>query len=192
MTDKDIVALLNARNEKALEAIDLQFGNQLRGIIRGIVRDEEDASECLNDVYLKVWNAIPPARPDNLKAFLNTVARNTALDRYDTKHRKSDIPRASLVSADDGNAAELAGPERTDEAVEQKLKEERIRALLIGYTRKLPPGDQKICIARFFYNAKLREIARQYDMPVGTVKSALSRIKKGMAELLHKEGIDDD
>ena len=176
MTDKDIVALLNARNEKALEAIDLQFGNQLRGIIRGIVRDEEDASECLNDVYLKVWNSIPPARPDNLKAFLNTVARNTALDRYDAKHRKSDIPRASLVSADDGNAAELLSKVNVDG----------------GLIRKLPPGDQKICIARFFYNAKLREIARQYDMPVGTVKSALSRIKKGMAELLHKEGIDDD
>ena len=192
MTDKDIVALLNARDEKALEAIDLQFGNQLRGIIRGIVRDEEDASECLNDVYLKVWNAIPPAQPDNLKAFLSTVARNTALDRYDAKHRKSDIPRAALVSADDGNTAEVAGPERTDEAVEQKLKEERIRELLIRYTRELPPGDQKICIARFYYNAKLREIARQYDMPVGTVKSALSRIKKGMAELLRKEGIDDD
>ena len=82
MKDAEIIELLNKRDENALKAIDVQFGSRLKSIIRDIVKDEEDALECLNDVYLKVWNSIPPTKPDNLEAYLKVISRNVALDRY--------------------------------------------------------------------------------------------------------------
>ncbi len=207
LSDGEIVVLLEARNEHALELIDRQYGSQLKGIIRGIVKDEGVTDECLNDVYLRIWNAIPPAKPADLGSYLRTAAHNIAIDRYDTLHRKSDIPKTALVAIDSDQGVDPEAPERVDETVEQMAESERIRALLIEYTKTsaasdvykrqllieytktLPLADRKICIARFYYNAKHREIAARLGIPLGTVKSALHRIKKGMAAFLRREGI---
>lgn len=47
-----------------------------------IVGDRRDAEECVNDAYLGIWNAIPPARPDPLRAYLVKVVRNLSLKAY--------------------------------------------------------------------------------------------------------------
>ncbi|MBO4327529.1 MAG: RNA polymerase sigma factor [Clostridia bacterium] len=189
MSDGEIVELLEARDEHALELIDRQYGSKLKGIIRGIVKDEGETDECLNDVYLRIWNAIPPAKPADLGSYLCTAARNTAIDRYETQHRKRDIPESALVAIDGDRGVDPEAPGRVDETVEQAAESERIRALMIEYTKTLPLADRRICIARFYYGAKHREIAARLGIPVGTVKSALHRIKKGMAAFLKKEGI---
>ena len=51
-------------------------------ITRRIIIDEEDAKECVNDVWLKVWNSIPPGKPKHLAGYLAKIARNLALDKY--------------------------------------------------------------------------------------------------------------
>lgn len=192
LKDTEIIELLLQRDEEALKEIDLRFGSRLKCIIRNIIKDEEDVLECLNDVYMKVWDSIPPTKPDNLEAYLRVISRNVALDRYKTKSRKSDIPRQVLFSIDDDNFPEQAGPELTDETVEKTLKEEKIHDLLIAYTRAMPPNDQRLFVARYFYDMKIRTIANHTGMPVGTVKSALHRIKTGILAYLKKEGIEND
>ena len=47
-----------------------------------LIIDEEDAKECVNDVWLKVWNSIPPGKPKHLAGYLAKIARNLALDKY--------------------------------------------------------------------------------------------------------------
>lgn len=192
MKDTEIIEMLKERNEEAINVIELQFGTRLKNIIRNIVKDEEDVSECLNDVYMKVWNSIPPTEPENLEAYLSTAAKNTAINRYNSKNRKTNIPEQMIISADDDNFIEPAAPERTDETVENMLREEKIRALMIAYVRGLPQDDQKIFVARFYYNTKIRIIAKKVGCPVGTVKSALNRMKKGVTKYLRKEGIEDE
>ena len=192
MKDAEIIELLNKRDENALNAIDVQFGSRLKSIIRDIVKDEEDALECLNDVYLKVWNSIPPTKPDNLEAYLKVISRNVALDRYKSRSRKSDFPKQALLSIDDDNYPEQAGPELTEETVEKTLKKERIHNMLITYARALPPSDQRLFVARYFYDMKIKTIANHTGLPVGTVKSALHRIKTGITAYLKKEGIEND
>ena len=146
----------------------------------------------VNDVYLKVWNSIPPTKPDNLEAYLKVISRNVALDRYKSRSRKSDFPKQALLSIDDDNYPEQAGPELTEETVEKTLKKERIHNMLITYARALPPSDQRLFVARYFYDMKIKTIANHTGLPVGTVKSALHRIKTGITAYLKKEGIEND
>ena len=35
-----------------------------------IVPDSRDVEECVSDTWLRVWNSIPPDRPDSLKAYV--------------------------------------------------------------------------------------------------------------------------
>lgn len=88
MEDKDIVALYFARDERAITESDRAHGAVCRSVAAGILRDPRDAEECVNDTWLKAWNAIPPHRPSSLRAFLCRITRNLSLSRYRMNHRE--------------------------------------------------------------------------------------------------------
>lgn len=82
MEDKKIVELYWNRIEAAISETAKKFGNYLYIISYNILRSAEDSEECLNDIYMKAWNTIPPQRPTKLKAFLSKITRNLSLDTY--------------------------------------------------------------------------------------------------------------
>ena len=79
MEDRKIVDLLFARSERGLDELERKYGRRLHALAMNILADRRDAEECLNDVRLAVWNAIPPERPERLTPWLSRVTRNTAL-----------------------------------------------------------------------------------------------------------------
>ena len=59
MTDDKIVDLFFERSEKAIEETDKAYGRYFHYIAFGVLKDDEDAKEVVNDTYLKAWNCIP-------------------------------------------------------------------------------------------------------------------------------------
>lgn len=81
MDDKSILQLLFDRTEAVFEALAQRFGHRLTQTARNILDSNEDAEECVNDTYLAIWNAIPPAKPDPLAPYVYRTGKNIALDR---------------------------------------------------------------------------------------------------------------
>lgn len=82
MEDSEIISLFFARSEQAVAELDRQYGAAVKKTASNILPDRLDAEECVNDTYLRVWNSIPPQRPNPLVSFVCKIARNLALDRY--------------------------------------------------------------------------------------------------------------
>ena len=61
MTDSEIIRLFLARDEQAIAETTAKYGKYCMTIAKDILDSEQDAEECVSDVYLKVWNSIPPA-----------------------------------------------------------------------------------------------------------------------------------
>ena len=83
--DAEIVALFWSRDDEAIPTAQAQYGQRLLRLAQQLLRSPQDAEECLNDTWLRAWNAIPPERPGNLFAYLARVCRNLALDRLDRR-----------------------------------------------------------------------------------------------------------
>ena len=82
MDDDAIIELFFARSEQALRELDGKYGKVCHSLSYNILHSRQDAEECVNDAYLGTWNAIPPARPNPLLAFLCRIVRNLSLMRY--------------------------------------------------------------------------------------------------------------
>ena len=95
--DQQIVRLFFQRSEKAITYTRQKYGSLCISVARRILSDPRDAEECVNDTYLHAWNAIPPEKPDSLKAFLARITRNLALDRYD--YNTADQRNTALTEA---------------------------------------------------------------------------------------------
>ena len=70
MDDEKIITLYNRRDENAIRETSEKYGGYCFSIANNILADPQDAEECVNDTWLKVWQSIPPQCPQNLKAFL--------------------------------------------------------------------------------------------------------------------------
>ena len=88
MEDIRIIELFFARDEAALLETERKYGGRLTALACSITEDPQDAEECVNDTYLEVWQAIPPARPDHFFAFLAKILRHNALTVCEKRHAK--------------------------------------------------------------------------------------------------------
>ena len=62
MEDREIIDLYWQRDQQAIHETSGKYGGFLWNIAWNILRSHGDAEECVNDTYLRTWNAIPPAR----------------------------------------------------------------------------------------------------------------------------------
>ena len=62
MEDQQIIELYWARSEQAIRESETKYGAFCLSIARNILAQEQDAEECVNDTWLRAWNAMPPQR----------------------------------------------------------------------------------------------------------------------------------
>jgi RNA polymerase sigma-70 factor (ECF subfamily) len=85
LDDKNIIELFHQKDETGLTEINKKYHNYCYSIAYNILRDKEDTEECVNDTFLRAWDAIPPAFPEKLSVFVGTITRQLALNLYQKK-----------------------------------------------------------------------------------------------------------
>lgn len=181
MEERDIVELFWERDEKAISLTAEKYGRLLCGIANNILSSKEDAEECVNDTYIKLWNTIPPTRPARLSAFASKIARNLALDRYRRKSKEHNFANVKL-------AFEELEPCLCDNNLDA-ADQIALRDAVNGFLEVLPKKSRVIFMRRYWYFSSVRDIARDYGYTVSDVKVTLMRTRDKFAEHLKKEGI---
>ena len=100
MSDQEIIDLYWAREEQAVTETDHKYGALCRHVSFNLLGNDEDAEECVNDVWLTAWNSMPDERPRALRAWLLRVVRNISIDRYRRDHsgKRHFLPRRQKSS----------------------------------------------------------------------------------------------
>ncbi len=183
LEDQKIIDLYWQREESAITETDRKYGKYLMTIAYNILHNDPDSEECLNDTYLGTWNAIPPAKPTLFQVFLSKIMRNTAVVRYKKNHAQSRVPSEMTVSLD-----ELEGYIPYQPSVEEDYDVYRLSRLLSGYLRKMSEKRAFIFICRYYCADRISDIAAMLHVSESTVYRELDEIKKGLREILIKEG----
>ena len=184
MEDRQIVELFWARAALAVPAASEKYGSYCAAIARRILPVEEDAEECVNDTWLQAWNAIPPARPADLRAFLGRIPRNLAFNRY--KALQADKRGGGNLPLVLEELAEcLSGGD-----VEQELDALALTRAIESFLENLPAEKRQMFVSRYFYARSNGEIARMLGRREGTVAMALSRLRKQLQTHLKERGFD--
>ena len=177
LSDNEIIALFFSKDDRAIKEVSTAYGLYLHSIASSILKNEEDCDECLNDVYLWLWNHIPPLKPDNLKAYTARAVRNAALRIKRSKDSVEALPIDEL-------AEYLESPQN----VESEYDERRLKTIINQYVRSLSEKNRYIFICRYYDNDHISEIAHSLRVSEKTVYKRLSKIKTGLAKKLRKEG----
>ncbi len=182
--DRQIIALLQKRDEQALKIIKEQYGIMCFQTAYRITGNREDAEECVNDMLVAVWDSIPPLIPDNLRGYLASLVSRKAIDKYERVHRKK-RGGTQFTSALD----ELAEIIPSSESVETEVEQREITAALTTFLRTLSPDRRRIFMQRYFYSESVQSIAQMNHMSTDAVKMMLMRMRNKLKDYLRKEGL---
>ncbi len=183
MEDTEIIGLYFARNETAITETDRKYGSYCRTVADNILHSPEDTEECVNDTWLRAWNAMPPQKPARLRLFLAKITRNLAFDRY-----------AQRMTAKRGGGEigavldELAECIADTADVEGELQSRALRQSLNDFTAALPQRERQIFVGRYFYAHSIAYIAKQHGLKENYVSVLLGRIRKKLRTHLEEEG----
>lgn len=133
MDDGEIIKLFQSRNETAITELSNKYGRYCRVIADNILKNISDTEECINDVFLKVWNSIPPAKPKFLSAFVARITKNAALDKYNMNRSAKRGNGRSPVAFD-----ELGDLISGTESVEVNVENKELLEAINKFLAKLP------------------------------------------------------
>lgn len=183
MNDAGIIDLYWQRSERAIPETENAYGPYCHTVAYNLLRNAEDAEESVNDTWLAAWNAMPPERPNSLKAFLGRITRNISVTRLRRSGSQKQRRRGSEPC--DRRALRVpAGRERPARTAENR---ELLRSI-DAFLSLLPKRERVIFLGRYFYALTAEEIAARLGMKTAAVKTSLYRTRKRLAQKLEEEG----
>ncbi|MCQ2409798.1 MAG: sigma-70 family RNA polymerase sigma factor [Clostridia bacterium] len=182
MDDKKIIKLFWDRNEQAISETDNKYGRYCRTVAINILGNTEDASECVNDTYLKTWNSLPPHRPERLSVFLGKIVRNLSFDRYSYNTAQKRGGSQTEAVLDELEECIPAG-NTEDECDERMLTSE-----LNSFLGELKKRERDVFVSRYWYAERISDIALGMNMTENSVSVMLNRTRKKLCVYLAKRG----
>lgn len=179
ISDSSIIEMIFERNEQALSVTDEKYGALCRKLAYDIIGDYEEVKECVNNSYYQLWNAIPPARPKSLKAYLCGIVRNVAVkvgrDRKNYNSKQTHLSELAEIFADVQN-------------VEKMVDGKMLRTYINEFLSQQKEANRNVFVMRYYYNCSIRDISLSLGIKEGTVKTKLFRMKDELKGFLKGKG----
>ncbi len=185
MDDEWIVRLYWDRNETAISESSKKYGAYCTAIAENILLNRSDTEECVNDTWLRAWNAMPPHMPSVLSVFLGKITRNLAFDRF-RKLRREKRGGSSFDVVLDELAECVSGSDDTERRWEEKELIDEINRFL----SHLPKEQRYMFLLRYWYADPVSDIAERFQTSANNVSVTLSRVRQRLKRHLIERGFD--
>jgi RNA polymerase sigma-70 factor (ECF subfamily) len=154
--------------EQAFTSIVKKYQEKLYWHIRRMVVDHDDADDVLQNVFIKVWNALSNFREDSqLYTWLYKIATNECITFLDKKKHKASIP---LEDVADG----LSNKIKADSNFDAKKLEWKLQLAI----QQLPTRQRLVFNLRYYDEMPYEEMSRILDTSEGALKASYHHAAK--------------
>lgn len=173
---KALLRMMQRDPEQGLKLVLEQYGNLMNGIALNILKNPQDAEDCISEALLRFWKNYKSIRSaEKLKSYLCTITRNIAIDMLRTRQKRLE---QSLEE-------ELKEPLSIPDTAAEKLTSE----LILGEIKSLGEPTATILLRRYWCCESLGEIAAAVHLTPAAVQSRLHRGRKELKDKLIRGGI---
>ena len=154
------------RRDEAIALLLPDFRRKVFGLAYSFLRDREAAEDVTQEVFIKVWRALPgfDGRA-SMSTWMYTIARNASLSALRARR-----PQSSLSDPEVMEAAEAINPVPPADIIAD-------RAAIRQLVDQLPTKQRQVVMLFYMEGQSHEEVAAMLAMPVGTVKTLLHRAR---------------
>ena len=200
MSGEEILALYRAGDrERAFGELVKSFSERLYWHVRGLVGDHDDTDDLLQDIFVKIWQALPGFRGDSqLYTWVFRIATNETLNFL----RKRNLRMALGLEARGSAGVQTVSGQQGEGAVGSLPEAERqpdrdpyfngneAQRLLSVAVSKLPPKQRAVFNLRYFEEMPYEEMSEVVGTSVGALKASYHFAYEKVKEFLLKNYSD--
>lgn len=181
MSDEALVKLARKRDEAAVRVLIRRHNQRLFRIARGLVHDDNEAEDIVQETYVRAFTALETFRGDAAFAtWITRIALNEANGRL--RRRRPTVDLAAIEDAGHADGAELImfPLSSTQPNPETETGRAQVRRLLEDAVDRLPEPFRLVFILRDIEGLGADETAALLGIRPGTVKTRLFRARRLM------------
>lgn len=154
------------RHDEAIALLLPAFRRKVFGLAYSFLRNREAAEDVTQDVFIKVWRALPgfDGRA-SLSTWIYTIARNASLSALRARRLQCSLSDPEVMDALEA----IDSAQSADAMVD--------RAALLRLVDQLPTKQRQVIMLFYMEEQSHEEVATMLAMPVGTVKTLLHRAR---------------
>ena len=169
-----LVLRAQANEREAFGELVERFQPTVYAVALARLRNPSEAQELTQDVFIHVLRKLPQLRdPQCFAGWLRQITVRMAINR---------ITRRGPLHKSEGDAldgAEATGPNPLEQIVQSERATELHAAL-----EQLKPVDRGTLVAFYLRGRTLKQMAREFEVPVGTIKRRLFVARNRLKEVL--------
>jgi len=211
-SDEDLAQRLHERDPEALETLISRYSREVFyfiGLVLEGIGVAQDAEECVNDLFVAVWQEIDTfdANRGTLRTWLTMRAKYIALDRRrqlcrrQTHNLQSADESRQWNSSDSNGSRKFSGwgydddnrttlPPHPEASMEHLLEQSERREELRLALATLPELDRFLIYQRYFKFASTEELAAKTGLTRHAVDTRLWRARKSLREALKEHSYE--
>ncbi len=175
-----LLSRIAASDADALSRLYDKYQRKVYSAVLQIVRNQEDAGEVLQDVFLQVWEkaGLFDGNRGTFGAWLATIAHNKAINVLRSRRFKKS---AQEIQQDFEQLSSILSPQTVDTrtALDNQIEDDE-RKQMLALLERIPLAQRTALILAYYSGYSQSEIAEHLQIPLGTVKT---RMRQGMITL---------
>lgn len=174
-SDAEVFSALKAGQSQALAILYDRHAGLVYGIACKMLGNSAEAEDLTQDIFLSLARSSFDPKRGSLRTYLGILARSRCLDRLRSwRNRQRSLERGRV---------ELLGDAAEDPALEQLARAEQAVEVQTALA-ELSEHQRQILKMAYYEGMSQTEIAKQLDLPLGTVKARARRGLLRLRELL--------
>ena len=173
--DTELVRRALGRNEAAVRAIMQANNRRLYRLARGILRNDAEAEDVVQDTYVRAFTHLEQFRGDSsLSTWLSRIAMNEALGRL--RRQRPGVEWSELEKSAP-QAQIIPFPLASTDDPEKSMAQREIRDVVEHAIDELPEPFRLVFITRVIEGMNVEETAELLGLKPETVKTRLHRAR---------------
>lgn len=186
LREADLVDRARERDESAIRIIIQRHNRRLYRIARGILRDDTEAEDAVQETYLKAFLHLDEFRGDAaVGTWLCRIVMNEALDRL--RRRRPMLDWSTMEDHGNPGADIIRLPVNSRPDPERVAAQRQIQAMLEHAIDELPEDFRMVLVARVIEEMSIEETAALLNIRPETVKTRLHRARQRLRTVLEAE-----
>jgi RNA polymerase sigma-70 factor (ECF subfamily) len=189
MEDNKLLELARSGDAAVFRTIMQRHNRRLYRVARGILGDDADAEDVVQEAYVKAFENFTRFRGDSsLATWLTRIAINEALGRKRKRRPTADLSKADMLDEQGEVRVFIFPGVRVASNPEADASRAEVRRrLLERAVDDLPEPFRIVFVLREIEQMNVEQTASQLDIPPETVKTRLHRARRLLREALQEK-----
>ncbi|MFZ3580074.1 RNA polymerase sigma factor [Virgibacillus sp. DJP39] len=168
--DETLIEKVKSGNDHAFRLLVEKYRIHIYKSVYAVLRNHKDTEDAVQEVFLKIYHALPQYKNQGFKTWITRIAVNHAIDS-----KRKHIRRQEDIQID--NESSNLNVSQTD-SLEQVVLDNEMKRLVRNQLNELPDNYREVMIGYYINEKTHKQLAEEQQVQIKSIETKLYRARQ--------------